>query len=148
MKPRTAEPVSAVLLRVVRGLDIESKLLAHAVVPAWPRAAGPRLAPHTRAAKLRDGVLTVEARSAAWLNEVSLMRDTLRARLNEELKAAQVREIRFRLGGAFPPASQPTAPPVATAEEIESAERKLGPPGSVGASLAARAWVLRPQKKR
>ena len=78
-------------------------MLAHAVEPAWPRAVGPELARHTRAAKLHAGVLTVEARSTVWLNEVSLLKESLLEKLRAELPAATIREVRFRLGGAFPP---------------------------------------------
>src|SRR4051812_7928803 len=78
---RPAEPLTDVLQHVVRDLDMEAKLRSHAAQPAWSRVAGPTLAQHTRATKLVGGVMTVEARSAAWLNEVAFLRETLRDRL-------------------------------------------------------------------
>lgn len=141
-KPRDAELLADVLQRVVRGLDIEKKLLSHSIEPAWPRAAGARLAKHTRAAKLRDGVLTVEARSASWLNEVAMMREPLKARLNTELGEHRVKELRFRLGGAFPPLVEPVAPAEPTDAELASARRSLAEAGLDGADIVARAYVL------
>jgi hypothetical protein len=111
------EDVSVVLTRVLRSLEIEAELLSHAVEPAWPRVAGPRLAPHARASSLRNGVLVVEARSAAWMNELSLRRDELKAGFNRELRRELVRDVRFRLGGGFPPLPLPR-------EMLDEAEQK------------------------
>jgi hypothetical protein len=143
MKARQAEAISEVLRRVVRELDIEKKLVSHSIEPAWPRAAGPRLSANTRATKLRDGVLTIEARSASWLNEVAMMREPLKARLNQELGENRVRELRFRLGGGFPPPADETQTTVEPTEaEIASARRTLAEAGVEGADIVARAYVL------
>lgn len=116
MAERTGpEDVAAVLTRLLRTMELETELLAHAVEPIWPRVAGPRLAPNARAASLRQGVLVIEARSAAWMNELSMQREQLRAGFNRELRRELVRELRFRLGGGFPPL--PAPPPVRSAEE-------------------------------
>jgi hypothetical protein len=144
------ETVPEVLLRIVRTLDIEKKILAHAVEPAWPRAVGPRLAAHTRAAKLQDGVLTVEARSAAWLNEVSLRRETILAQLRAEMPQSSIRELRFRLGGGFAPLDgQPMRPRVeATPEDVERARSRLDVEGATGAEIVARAYALQRKQRR
>jgi len=149
MASRKVEAVSDVLLRVVRTLEIEAKLLSHSVEPTWPRAVGARLAAHTRAISLRAGVLTVEARSAAWMNELSLMREQLRVLLNAALPGAPVRELRFRLGGGFAPLGGGPHKAVTEASEVEveAARRELaaasasGPSGD-GAELVARAFAL------
>ena len=126
MGMRQPEPVPGALQRLLRTLDIEKKVLAHAVEPAWPRAVGARLAPHTRASRLLGGVLTVEARSAAWLNEVSLLRETILEQLHRELPQATVRELRFRLGGAFPPIESAPSRSVQVSEaEIAETRRQL-----------------------
>jgi hypothetical protein len=137
---RKIELLPDVLRRVVRSLDIEAKLLSHAVEPVWARVAGPRLASHTRATQLRNGVLTIEARSASWLNEVSMLREEVRERLNTELGGIRVRDIRFRIGNDFPPMERPPPPVEVTEIEVASARRTLGT--GVGADLAARAYVL------
>jgi hypothetical protein len=142
MPQRKIETLPDILRRVVRGLDMEAKLLSHSVEPAWPRAAGARLAEHTRATRLRDGVLTIEARSASWLNEISLLRDQIRERLNAELGGPRVRDLRFRVGADFPPLKERTASIEASEIEVASARRTLASGGTVGAELAARAYVL------
>jgi predicted nucleic acid-binding Zn ribbon protein len=150
MGSRKLETVPDALLRLVRTLDIERKLLAHAVEPAWPRAVGPRLAAHTRAARLQDGVLTIEARSASWLNEVSLRRETVLARLREEMPQSSIRELRFRLGGGFPALDgQPLRRPLETTpEEVERARTQLAAEGTTGAEIVARAFALQRKQRR
>ena len=147
MKPLSIEGVSEVLRRVVRAMEIEAKLTSHSAEPAWPRAAGPRLAPHSRAIGLRGGVLTVEARSASWINEMSLQREGLRDRMNTEMghrgsRPGPVQELRLRLGGGFAPVSTHSPTGGVTPAEIESAQAALQEAGPTGAALAARAYAL------
>lgn len=149
MAERNIETIADVLRRVVRTLDIERELLTHAAGPVWARTVGERLALHTRATELRGGVLRVEARSASWLNEVSMLREQIRERLNTELKGILVREVRFRLGGGFSPldASGTVKTVEASEEEIEKAAEELEPNGPDGARLIARAFALSQKKK-
>jgi hypothetical protein len=146
------ETVSDVLGRVVRLLSIERELRGHAVEPAWARAMGPRLLPHARPSRLAHGVLTVEARSAAWLHELFLMRESLRASLNREMGGEYVRELRLRLGTGFapPPAASPVLPgPLLERDDIEEAIESLAASGAdEGALLAARALALSKRRAR
>jgi hypothetical protein len=144
MAERKLEPVADVLNRVVRALDMERELLSHTAGPVWARTVGEKLSTHTRASQLRGGTLTVEARSAAWMNEVSLMREQIRERLNEELRGAPVREVRFRLGGGFAPLLADTRgpPPRPSEEEIEQAAKELAEYGADGARVMAKALAL------
>ncbi len=144
--PRVMETVSDVLGRVVRGLSIERELRSHSVEPAWPKAVGPRLAPHSRPARLHHGVLTVEVRSAAWLHELFLMRESMRLALNREMGGDYVRELRLRPGSGFPPTpttSQPLPGPLVARDDVEAAIETLAAAGAdEGAVLAARALAL------
>ncbi len=144
--------VSDVLGRVVRGLSIEREIRSHAVEPAWPLAAGPRLSPHTRPARLHHGVLTVEARSASWLHELFLMRESMRLALNREMGGDYVRELRLKLGTGFAPPSpaQSVLPgPLIARDDIEAAVETLAAAGAdEGAVLAARALALARHRRK
>jgi predicted nucleic acid-binding Zn ribbon protein len=66
---------------------------------AWARAAGPALAAESRPATLRQGVLTVEVRSASLLAELASFRtQELLGRLTAEDPSGRVRGLRFRMG--------------------------------------------------
>ena len=146
MKKKHPESVKNVLQRVVRALDVEDRLASHSVGPVWDRAVPERLADHTRPALLRGGVLTVEARSAVWMNEASLLREKIRQAVNREIGKDKVRELRFRLGGGFPPPRGAPDPVVHVPEaDLGDAEEELG--GNDGARLAARARALQRRRR-
>ena len=141
----TPELVRGLVERVIRGLSIESRLRGHSVESAWPRAVGERLAPHTRATTLREGLLTVEVRSAGWMHEVGFRRQELRRLINEELGGQYVREIRVRLGGAFPvvPTEEEIKARQPTEDELRIAHHELATNGAEeGAQMLARARAL------
>lgn len=69
------------------------------VEDAWRKAAGDELADETRAATLRQGVLTIEVRSAGLLHELQGFRkDELLARLLEHDTTDRITGLKFRLG--------------------------------------------------
>jgi predicted nucleic acid-binding Zn ribbon protein len=66
-----------------------------AVQAAWPRAAGETVARQAEPVAERDGLVTVACRTATWAQELDLLQDRLRARLNEEIGAETVKSLRF-----------------------------------------------------
>ncbi len=79
--------------------------LASALAPAstlarvqqvWERAAGPAIAAAAQPTGERDGVLTVSCEAAVWAQELELMGEELVRRLNHELRAQAIRELRCR----------------------------------------------------
>lgn len=69
-------------------------LLAH-VQAVWESSAGQTVARQAEPVAERDGVVTVACASASWAQELDLLQDRLRGRLNEELGGEQVRALRF-----------------------------------------------------
>lgn len=135
-----------ILQRVVRALDVEDRLSSYSVGPVWERAVPQRLAAHTRPSSLRGGVLLIEARSAVWMNEASLMREKIRSAINAEIGKNKVRELRFRLGGGFSLPQDATPLPVYLPDTaVEEACAELG--SDEGARLASRARALQKSQR-
>jgi predicted nucleic acid-binding Zn ribbon protein len=67
---------------------------------AWPNAAGDLFA--TRATPIRehDGTVTVACDEAVLANELALLSERVRERLNEAVGRPAVRGLRIRVGGA------------------------------------------------
>jgi hypothetical protein len=65
------------------------------VVAAWPAACGEEIAAHTLGHSFKEGELLVFVDTPAWANELSLMSEELRRRIDDVVPDAQVREIRF-----------------------------------------------------
>lgn len=70
-----------------------------AVQAAWPRAAGETVAGQAEPVAERDGEVTIACRTATWAQELDLLQDRLRARLNEELGSEAVSSLRFTADG-------------------------------------------------
>jgi hypothetical protein len=67
----------------------------------WAAAVGVRIAERTRPISLESGVLLVRAATSVWANELSLLSETLVARLRAA--GVSVRAMRFRVGAIDPP---------------------------------------------
>ena len=67
----------------------------------WAAAVGVRIAERTRPISLENGVLLVRAATSVWANELSLLSETLVARLRAA--GVSLRAMRFRVGPIDPP---------------------------------------------
>jgi predicted nucleic acid-binding Zn ribbon protein len=93
--PRRAAPA----LRGVLDRNAPMTLLA-AVQSEWARACGEAVAAEAQPVAEREGVITVACRSATWAQELDLMQERLRARLNHALGEERVAGLRFTADGA------------------------------------------------
>jgi predicted nucleic acid-binding Zn ribbon protein len=89
------ESLSNVLSRLFVRLGLAGELQGWRAVEEWPRLVGPRIAQHTRAVGYREGTLRVEVEGSAWMHELSYLKHELIQRINRELGADRVREVRF-----------------------------------------------------
>ena len=93
------ELLGDILRRVMRDVRPARGRRRDAILRAWEGAAGPEIAALTRPATLRQGVLTIEVRSAGLLHELRGFRQQeLLDRFLEAAPEGRVRELRFRLG--------------------------------------------------
>ncbi len=90
----------------------------------WIEAVGARIADRARPITLERGVLTIRAATSVWASELSLLGDTLLARLRAG--GVPVRELRFRVGPIEPPARPPE----------RRTTRRIPPPAPLEGELA------------
>ncbi|MCC7535571.1 MAG: DUF721 domain-containing protein [Deltaproteobacteria bacterium] len=64
------------------------------LVSWWRGFAGRPLADHVWPARIERGVLTLAADSSAWASEIAFMRETIVAKLAEEMPATKLRSVR------------------------------------------------------
>ncbi len=94
-RPRRA---GGALRRLVADAAPETPLAA--VQEAWPRAAGDAVARQAEPVSERDGEVTIACRTATWAQELDLLQEDLRRRLNEELGGDLVSSLRFTADGS------------------------------------------------
>jgi predicted nucleic acid-binding Zn ribbon protein len=69
------------------------------VQAAWSEVAGPAIGDEAQPVSERVGTVTFDCRSAVWAQELDLMSEDLRERLNEALGGSSVKALRFVAGG-------------------------------------------------
>lgn len=90
--------LGSTLQKWLKKSGLAAEFRPYVIAQRWHELVGERLATRTHPAGLRDGVLTVIVANSAWLNELNFLREDLRARINEVLGGATVREIRLFTG--------------------------------------------------
>jgi predicted nucleic acid-binding Zn ribbon protein len=65
---------------------------------AWPPAAGPVFADRAQPVREKDGEVTVTCAEAVLAQELALLSELVRGRLNEALGRPAVRALRIRVG--------------------------------------------------
>jgi predicted nucleic acid-binding Zn ribbon protein len=96
MRRLAPRPLSAALDRFVPGLAPPSNLAR--VQAVWADVAGAAVRGEAEPVSERAGTVTFECRSAVWAQELDLLSEDLRERLNEALGGPSVRQLRFVAG--------------------------------------------------
>jgi predicted nucleic acid-binding Zn ribbon protein len=79
-------------LLVDRGWKVD--VAVGSVMGRWPQIVGADIAAHVEPVSFADGVLTVRADSTAWATQIRLLSSSLLARVEEEIGAGAVTELR------------------------------------------------------
>ncbi len=105
-----------------RGL--ESKLVEHRLMQAWPQIVGPQIAAHAAPTEVRANTLRVVVDSSTWLHELTLLKPILIEKLRRSSGGAIVRDVLFTIGEP-PSVSRPQPPPAPLRESIRPADQAL-----------------------
>ncbi len=94
----TAQPISALLGKVMSDMGLGDRLREEEVLAAWRSVVGDFIAQHSSPAKLINGVLHVRVLQPAMLYELDrTMRPEIVRKLKQRFGRA-VRDVKFRVG--------------------------------------------------
>ena len=96
MRRSNTQSLSEVLRDYVKGTSIEKKLKEVDVVQSWEEMLGKTIAHYTKSVKLKSTVLFVEINSSVVKNELFMMREEIRRKLNEKAGEEMVSKIIFK----------------------------------------------------
>ncbi len=95
MRRTNTESVGTVITQLLREQGLEKPLLEHKVLQAWPRLLGAAVARYTGKMEVKNGVLYVYIQSAPLRSELFLCRKKLVEKLNAEVGAEIITDIRL-----------------------------------------------------
>ena len=95
MKRRNERTMQEAIDGLVDAYGLREKLDEQAVASLWDELAGGMVAKHTVAVKLRKGTLHIKVDSAPLRQELTFMRDGLKATINGRLGRPVVEDIRL-----------------------------------------------------
>jgi len=91
-------PAGQLLDTTFRWLKLDDKAQSFLAMRAFALAAGARIGEHARGERLRGSILYVRCDSAAWAQNLHLMKAQLLERLHKVVGGAGVNELRFNIG--------------------------------------------------
>ena len=95
---RQPRDISRVFSELRRSEKWGRHLSENLVFRIWEEAVGEAVARVARPVSLGNGRLRVEVSNPAWMQELHLMSEEIRAKLNEVLEGGKIEEIRFEAG--------------------------------------------------
>jgi predicted nucleic acid-binding Zn ribbon protein len=97
------QAVGDILPAALAAAGLDRRLAERSALDDWAQVAGERVAAHSRAVDLRDGVLVLDADHGVWRLELTLLFPAIMRKYNERRGEGTVREIRWlhreRAGG-------------------------------------------------
>jgi predicted nucleic acid-binding Zn ribbon protein len=122
---RPVEKAETILEDLIRRFGMEGKLQEARLDRVWPQVVGPAIAAATRPVRVKNGVLLVQVKSSAWVQELNFRRRDILNRLASYLPSVRLRHIDFRTSwqpeAAAPEEEEaPPGPPLPTLHELES----------------------------
>lgn len=126
------ERLRSFLNQGLKELNAESVIEAGRVFALWSEIVGPGIAARALPRTLRQGVLFVEVSSAAWANELNLLKPKIMKAIEQKLGPGRVRDVRWQVAStwreskahACEVASPPPSPPML--ELAEGREAAIG----------------------
>ncbi len=95
MFKRNMVPLSEVLQRFLRDNGLETPLQQKRLIDSWEKIAGKAVARYTQEKFIRNQTLFVKISNPALRADLSMMREELMNRLNQEVGSRLITEIRF-----------------------------------------------------
>jgi predicted nucleic acid-binding Zn ribbon protein len=94
---RTGRPVKVakILDDVLANLGLKERMVERELLHAWPEVVGEKIACHSRAVDIKDGILTLRADHAVWRQELTLLMPGIISRYNEIFGSGTVQEVRW-----------------------------------------------------
>lgn len=90
------QPISRILDDALRKLGLQERLQERSVLSLWREVVGEKIAAHSRAVDISDGVLILEADHGVWRQEITMLMPTILEKFQTACGPDVVQEIRWK----------------------------------------------------
>jgi predicted nucleic acid-binding Zn ribbon protein len=87
--------LKSILKSALEEAGIEKAVEQNRALIIWEKAVGNKIAANTEAINVRHGVLTVQASTPAWRQELLFKKSKILEKLNTHLEKETIKDIRF-----------------------------------------------------
>jgi hypothetical protein len=98
MRRGKVEKLSKTLEKLLADQGWSARLREYRVFSLWEKAVGPGIARHAQPSSIRGRRLTVTVDSSAWMQQLSLLKPEIIAKVNDRLGTDGIENITLRLG--------------------------------------------------
>jgi hypothetical protein len=98
MMKKGLSPISSLLKTMSKNLGLEKGMDLFHLREAWPEIVGPAIASHTAPQAIRYQALTIHVDGAAWLHELSFLKEDLRQKINRRIADHPIHTVRLKIG--------------------------------------------------
>ncbi len=125
------EKLSLTLSKLLTARGMASRLSEYRILGQWEKAVGRTIAAHARPVSLKGKKLYLAVDSAAWMQQLSLLKPEIIEKVNRGFGKEAIKDITLNLGEvaaperALPEATAPRGAEL-SAEEHETVEQYLG----------------------
>ena len=95
MMRRREKDITSLMNEFLRSQGLETPLMEYRIMQAWPKVAGEAIMRYTGNLSVKNGVLSVQIKSAPLRQNLSMSQSTLTQKLNAEAGAQVINSIRF-----------------------------------------------------
>lgn len=97
------ERLKVFLEKSLKGLNLEGTYQVSKVFGLWGELVGPLISQNTKPRYFRQGVLIVEVSSAAWANELNMLKPGVMQALEKRLGKGLIKDIRWQVAPPYRP---------------------------------------------
>ncbi len=87
------ETIGQIIRRVLARQGMEKGIKEGEVLAEWENIVGSAVAKHTEAIALESGILFIKVNDSTWRNELSLMSEELKGKINDKFNEIRVDRI-------------------------------------------------------
>lgn len=93
--PNEFKSIREALLGLIKKYNLESIIEYDELLSNLETIVGKEIASQIKVKELKDGDLIIEVESAAWKNEISMLREEIREKINSHFNKEIIKQIRI-----------------------------------------------------